>query len=30
VAANSVISETTEPDGLYAGNPARRVRELDP
>lgn len=30
VAANSVVYETTEPDGLYAGNPARRVRELEP
>jgi maltose O-acetyltransferase len=30
VAANSVLHEDTEMDGLYAGNPARRVRELDP
>ncbi len=27
---NSVIFEDTEPDGMYAGNPARRVRDLDP
>ncbi len=30
VAANSVLYESTECDGLYAGDPARRVRELDP
>jgi maltose O-acetyltransferase len=30
VAANSVVRDTTETDGLYAGNPAKRVRELDP
>ena len=30
IAANSVVYESTEPDGLYAGNPARRVRELEP
>ncbi len=30
VAANSVVFEDTESDGLYAGNPARRVRELEP
>lgn len=29
VAANSVLGESTERDGLYAGNPARRVRELE-
>lgn len=30
IAAGSVVYETTEADGLYAGNPARRVRELSP
>lgn len=30
IAANSVVYEGTEQDGLYAGNPARRVRELGP
>lgn len=30
VAANSVVAETTEANGLYAGNPAKRVRELEP
>lgn len=30
VAADSVVYESTEADGLYAGNPARRVRELEP
>ena len=29
VAASSVVYETTEADGLYAGNPARRARDLD-
>lgn len=29
IAASSVVYESTEPDGLYAGNPARRVRELE-
>jgi maltose O-acetyltransferase len=28
VAANAVVHETTDADGLYAGNPARRVRDL--
>jgi maltose O-acetyltransferase len=28
LASCAVLHETTEPDGLYAGNPARRVREL--
>ncbi|WP_158809375.1 DapH/DapD/GlmU-related protein [Beijerinckia sp. L45] len=28
IAANAVVMEKTESDGLYAGNPARRVREL--
>ncbi len=28
--AGSVVYESTEPNGLYAGNPARRVRELEP
>ena len=29
IAANSVVTECTDPDGLYAGNPAMRVRDLD-
>ena len=29
IAANSVVTESTEPDGLYAGNPSMRVRDLD-
>ena len=29
VAAGAVVHESTPGDGLYAGNPARRVRELD-
>ena len=29
VATNAVVHQSTEPDGLYAGNPARRVRDLD-
>ncbi len=29
LAAGAVVHETTEADGLYAGNPARRVRELE-
>lgn len=29
LATNSVLIESTEPNGLYAGNPARRTRELD-
>jgi maltose O-acetyltransferase len=29
IATGSVLVESTEEDGLYAGNPARRVRELD-
>lgn len=28
IATGSVVYESTEADGLYAGNPARRVREL--
>ena len=28
LAANAVVMESTESDGLYAGNPAKRVREL--
>jgi maltose O-acetyltransferase len=28
VAANSVVLVTTEPNGLYAGNPARLIRDL--
>lgn len=30
LATNAVVFDATEPDGLYAGNPARRVRELAP
>jgi maltose O-acetyltransferase len=29
VATQAVVHESTAPDGLYAGNPARRVRELE-
>jgi maltose O-acetyltransferase len=29
LAANSVLAESTEPDGFYAGNPARRMRDLE-
>jgi maltose O-acetyltransferase len=29
IAANSIVFDDTEPDGMYAGNPARRVRELE-
>lgn len=29
IAANSVVFEQTEADGMYAGNPARRVRDLE-
>jgi maltose O-acetyltransferase len=29
VATNAVLQDSTEPDGLYAGNPARRVRDLE-
>jgi maltose O-acetyltransferase len=28
IAASSVVTEDTAPDGLYAGTPARRVRDL--
>ena len=30
IAANSVVLRSTEPDGLYAGSPAKRVRDLSP
>jgi maltose O-acetyltransferase len=30
VATNSVVLNSTEEDGLYAGNPAKRVRDLPP
>ena len=30
VAAGSVVRGTLEPDGLYAGVPAKRIRDLDP
>ena len=29
IAAGSVVAEDTEPNGMYAGVPARRVRELE-
>lgn len=29
LAAGAVLYESTEPNGLYAGSPARRVRDLD-
>jgi maltose O-acetyltransferase len=29
IAAGSVVYDSTEADGLYAGNPARRVRDLE-
>lgn len=29
IAANAVVFEDTEADGMYAGNPARRVRDLE-
>ncbi len=29
VAANSVVTKSTEQNGLYAGNPARRIREFE-
>jgi maltose O-acetyltransferase len=29
LAAGAIVYETTQADGLYAGNPARRVRDLD-
>lgn len=29
IAANSVVFEETAADGMYAGNPARRVRDLE-
>jgi maltose O-acetyltransferase len=29
IAAGAVVVEDTEPDGLYAGLPARRIRDLD-
>ena len=30
IGANSLVMRSTEPNGLYLGTPARRVRELDP
>jgi len=30
VAAGSIVTKSTEPDGLYAGNPAKLVRMLEP
>lgn len=29
IAAGAVVTKSTQPDGLYAGVPARRVRDLD-
>ena len=28
IAAGAVVNKSTEPDGLYAGVPARRVKDL--
>jgi maltose O-acetyltransferase len=28
IAGGAVVTKPTEPDGLYAGNPARRIRDL--
>jgi maltose O-acetyltransferase len=30
IATNSVVTESTKADGLYAGTPAKRVRDLSP
>jgi maltose O-acetyltransferase len=30
IGANSVVHRNTEINGLYVGNPARRIRELEP
>jgi maltose O-acetyltransferase len=30
IGAHAVMHDSTEPNGVYAGNPARRVRELEP
>jgi maltose O-acetyltransferase len=30
IAAGAVVYESTDVDGLYAGNPAKRVRDLEP
>ena len=30
VASGAIVTKDCEPNGLYAGSPARRVRELDP
>lgn len=30
IGAGSVLTRGTEPDGVYVGSPARRVRDLDP
>jgi maltose O-acetyltransferase len=30
IAAGAVLTKSTEPDGLYAGTPARRLRNLEP
>jgi maltose O-acetyltransferase len=29
VASGAIVTKDCEPNGLYAGNPARRIRELD-
>jgi maltose O-acetyltransferase len=30
IGANALVNHSTEPDGLYAGTPAKRMRDLDP
>jgi maltose O-acetyltransferase len=30
IGVNSLVNKSTEPDGLYVGTPARRVRDLGP
>jgi maltose O-acetyltransferase len=30
IGVNSLVNSSTEPDGLYVGTPAKRIRDLDP
>jgi maltose O-acetyltransferase len=30
IGANTLVNASTEPDGLYVGTPAKRLRDLDP